>query len=530
MLLDSLKRSFSDSFAGGGKTSQNTQAQETAKNIIPLRLATALVILSLMLSSCAPFSPTTSQITSETQPKVTEVIPMEPSFEIPTPTITPTLGPESLENIINQTNAVNPVERAQSLYQEGNLKPAVDISAGSTEWDSIVSQGGDIDGTIQALQERLVKAGYDIKKMTFQAVYDPGGGWAIEVRDKDDRLYWAGQKDEGGETVLYKHPNGITDESTLFPLDPQEYGLEGDERVEIAISAGTAMGIVVANDGSVRGVLNPLTKEIIREGFTPIPTPAPTPTPTEVPPPYEVVEAYREEIRKEVLGVPVSIDIVTDVSLQQRDPKKYPIEKIIFNPRFPNPAEAITEATMWGIYYAWKDDKPEERKDVSFEEYMRLVKEYIEGKRPLEDVQYEIWANDLQTAEFKTEPYMFDPSRPIKVVYIDEKATKNLSYVGPRQRIGNQRNSNGGLELWLSYPREKRFSYWATYLYVIALTRFTWPVGYQHARPLQLNGEEDFYQSEKYQPEIWKLLMRPTGGFNSYRGAIGILPNDFPQH
>ena len=287
-----------------------------------------------------------------------------------------------------------------------------------------------------------------------------------------------------------------------------------------AEKSGIAAGGLIEGAPDIFATPIPLPLE-----FTP--TEEPTSIPTEAPPLYEIIEGYREEIRKEMLGVPVSIDIITDVSLQERHVKNYPIEKLYLNPNFPNAANAIAEATMRAVWYAWKDDVPEERAEVTFEGYMQMVKEYIGGQRPLEDVQYEAWANDLQTAEFKTEPYMFNPSHPIKIVYLDEGATKNLSYVSPRKRMGNQRNSKQSLEIWLAYPKESRDSYWASYMYATSLNRLTWPVGYQQARPLKFTGDEDFADPTKYNPEIFETLIEYTGDSTWAIGAIYPTPNDW---
>lgn len=274
------------------------------------------------------------------------------------------------------------------------------------------------------------------------------------------------------------------------------------------------------NRDTVEQVMAKLGSGVLAAPALPSPTSEPTPTPTEVPPPYEIVEGYREEIREEVLGVPVSIDIVTDVSLQDRHPANHPVEKLYLNTTvYPDAAQNVAEATMIAIWYAWKDDMPEERADITFEEYMQMVKEYLDGSRPLEDVQYEVWANDLLTSEFKTERFMFDPSQPIKIVYLDDPATENISYVGPGKRLANQRNKDGNLEFWLAYPTDRgRGSFRATYLYTEALNRLTWPSEYQSARPKRPTGDEEFL-ADTYQPEILKTLIPRFG-------VINIVPND----
>ena len=173
-----------------------------------------------------------------------------------------------------------------------------------------------------------------------------------------------------------------------------------------------------------------------------------TPTP-EVPPPYEIVEGYREEIRKEVLGVPVSVDIITDTSLQER--ALGPVQKIVLNNNFNGPEHAVAEGTMRALFLAWQSAS-DERMGVSFEQYMAMVKEYTEGSRPFEDIGVEIWANDLQTGALDPKPTIFDPTEPVRVVYVEKHQLQENMGFESFKAWGVHKDIDGRLEVWIHFP------------------------------------------------------------------------------
>jgi len=155
--------------------------------------------------------------------------------------------------------------------------------------------------------------------------------------------------------------------------------------------------------------------------LTPTPTEKPTPEPTKPSeqfpgkrPSFLDEVGWREEIRTEVMGFPVSVDIVTGKTLQERD--WFAIEKIVLNKEYyPDAEQRLGEIVMRAHWHAWINDNPEERKNVSFEEYMTRLKNG-------EDLSYEavVSAPHLTGTVRPKDPVRIDPRKPVELVYTDK--------------------------------------------------------------------------------------------------------------
>lgn len=265
---------------------------------------------------------------------------------------------------------------------------------------------------------------------------------------------------------------------------------------------------------------------------TPTRTPFPTYNPSETPAPYEIREGYEVEIRETVEGVPVSIDIITDTSLQRRSEK--PVQRVYVNENFSgSPAHDVAEATMRALYYAWVDDDRDARRNISFEAYMRMVRNYSNGQLPLERVAFNVWANDLRTKKYDIQPFGFDPTMPIRVIFVDRKtldegqSSANMIWVGvPGEAygFGTQRGEDGTLEIWIHYaPRlteNRRTSWGTTLMYTLALNRLSWPEDMQ----------DFFYSLSKtslpynYHSDVFETMARWEN--DEVIGGLTVSPND----
>jgi LysM repeat protein len=234
------------------------------------------------------------------------------------------------------------------------------------------------------------------------------------------------------EEILKANPQ-IKDPSKIFV---------GQEITIIIPGFTNFYGPTITQDGRVV-ILSPDQKEEIGQAFyderekewnwtrlaiiAPTPTLAPTPTKKPTPEPTKPSEQFpekrpsfldevgwREEIRTEVMGFPVSVDIVTGKTLQERD--WFAIEKIVLNKEYyPDAEQRVGEIVMRAHWHAWVNDNPEERKNVSFEEYMTRLKNG-------EDLSYEA----VVSAEYLTgtvrpkDPVRIDPRKPVELVYTDK--------------------------------------------------------------------------------------------------------------
>jgi len=145
---------------------------------------------------------------------------------------------------------------------------------------------------------------------------------------------------------------------------------------------------------------------------------------------------WREEVRTEIMGVPVSVDIVTGKTLQERG--WFAIEKIVLNKEYyPDAEQRVGEIVMRAHWHAWVNDNPEERKNVSFEEYMTRLKNG-------EDLSYEA----VVSAEYLTgtiqpkDPVSIDPRKPVELILTDRNG---LIYLAEGVTVSFAQDTNGKL-------------------------------------------------------------------------------------
>lgn len=220
------------------------------------------------------------------------------------------------------------------------------------------------------------------------------------------------------------------------------------------------------------------------------PLPSLTPEPTKSPDGVEVVSHIEADVTLEQYsGVRVQYSFDVDKSMKDRARK--PIGAVEFfssdwykHPNGLSAQEAGAESLMRGIWYAWADDEPN-RANVPFEQYMQMVAEYQQGKRPLDDVAFKVFADDLANPGYSPVMTTFDPTTPVRFV-LTAKTNNMTEYVltnaADQEAVGTQKGSNG-LEIWLNISSDiaggERSSYMVTSRVAGALLRLTWPAEYQ---------------------------------------------------
>ena len=259
-------------------------------------------------------------------------------------------------------------------------------------------------------------------------------------------------------------------------------------------------------------------------------------------PPYEVVEipGTREEIREEVQGVPVNIDIILDESIN--NPKlDRPIRDVNLNTSvFPDAADRIAQAVAVALYNTWKDDVAG-REAISFESYMSMVKEYLEGERPKSDVLLNLYANDLATKDYDPELRGFDPAKlfgsdgKVTIVWKDRNSTKNMvNYTGIGNGYGTQYNEEGQLEIWIDYPEANlkpgvlgigvpRDNYRLTLEFMRALRRLSWNKLEYHQSVNPSLPQDSFNKSGD---QLYDLLLKGDRKKVQPKGVLTLKPHD----
>lgn len=248
---------------------------------------------------------------------------------------------------------------------------------------------------------------------------------------------------------------------------------------------------------------------------------------------YPIVEGFKEEVRADVLGIPVAVDVVVDQSLKDR--KEVRIDKVYLNPNYPNAKEAVAEATMRALFYAWRDNDSkfkENRLGMTFEQWMEMVNEYREGNRPLSDVAVKIWANDLLTKDYDPLPYQIDPTKPLKFVYVDivnpqiDNNVQTIDRAGGPQ-YGTQINFDSQIEIWAYWSpafAKTRVSQISMVIFNRGLNRLSWSVAHQIDQFNAASYSE--IDDLSYHYDVAESVMKLIGP-NWYMGALNVSPNDY---
>lgn len=260
------------------------------------------------------------------------------------------------------------------------------------------------------------------------------------------------------------------------------------------------------------------------------PLPSPTPEPSATPDTYgvEVVSHIDADVTLEQYsGVRVQYSFDVDKSMKDRARK--PIGAVEFfssdwykHPNGLSAQEAAAESLMRGIWYAWADDDPS-RANVSFKQYMQMVAEYQLGKRPLDDVAFKVFADDLTEQGYSPVLTTFDPTTPVRFVLTAK--TNNMSeYVltnaADQQAFGTQKGPNG-LELWLNISSDiaggDRSSYMVTSRVATALLRLTWVPQHQ-IKSSMAYPVGDFIDIARVHTDIYTVMEYdgPYGRFGAF--------------
>ena len=228
------------------------------------RASAIIIFLTVigMLSGCLPGIPT--QVPAETQ----ELPPPQVGVTPPnTPANTPVAPtPESTEENSFGLNGdsnewpgtgINHVELVNSLLdQEIPVTPSREMT--EEERENLENSEAKISELEAELKQRLKEGD------SLELVISETGGWAFEIRS-GRILKWSQITDENGNVIKWAdHPNYIPAEPKKVEFNKIEAQLEEGERMELFIHEGTAIGIVVNENGEVTGVFNPLTGEVER--------------------------------------------------------------------------------------------------------------------------------------------------------------------------------------------------------------------------------------------------------------------------
>lgn len=263
------------------------------------------------------------------------------------------------------------------------------------------------------------------------------------------------------------------------------------------------------------------------------------------------VPGTREEIREEVYGVLVNVDILLDESMREITPvqKEYgkkPINDIKLNKKIPDASQRIAQGTAWAIYRAWKENDPQARENVTFEQYMNMVKGYLQKQKDIyiQDVGVYIWANDMATEGYDPAPRFFPPEKLfgkdslITVVCKDSDSTGDIVVYTSISAFGTQFNG-GWVVIMFDYPTEMRRvgSYVGGYIprnsqiftsrFLITLLRLSWQ-RWEYHRDVNPWLPESFYKIKikEHFPELFDLLYDGLDSGGWRRGVLVPVPSD----
>lgn len=184
-------------------------------------------------------------------------------------------------------------------------------------------------------------------------------------------------------------------------------------------------------------------------------TPTSTETPTLAPEVYKIEPASVLSVQAKVTGVETSFTIVIDKTLAER--KIIPITELSFVDGFIDdkghtPAESNAYAAYYGMWYAWRQNDPDQRearKNVSFESFMQKVGQgEVKILLPIDDMHdpdnYKEVLTEVDISKF----------RGVVLVHNKENLLfKDMRGLEPRGgAVGVHLFDNGEWEIWTNYP------------------------------------------------------------------------------